>query len=162
MDFSVQQEENSIMIKKINIKDIKTAKHVLDVQIASYKIEAEIIGFFEIPPLKDTIDSLKECGEIFYGYHIDDVLVGIISFKIIENVLNIHRVAVHPRFFRMGIAGKLVGYVEVLESNIYKVVVCTGKENLPAVNLYLKNGYQKIKDIEICKDIYIAEFEKIL
>ena len=112
--------------------------------------------------LKDTIGSLKECDEHFYGYHINDVLTGIISYKIIENVLDIHRVAVHPRFFRMGIAGKLVSFIEELESNINKVVVCTGKKNLPAVNLYLKNGYQKTKDIEIIKDIYITEFEKIL
>ncbi len=150
------------MIKKLNLRDTKTAKYVLEVQITSYKIEAELIDFYEIPPLKDTIDSLKKCDEIFYGYYIDDALAGIISFKVIRNVLGIHRVAVHPRFFRMGIAGKLVKFIEKLESNIDKVVVCTGKENLPAVNLYLKNGYEKIKDIEISKGIYLSEFEKIL
>lgn len=150
------------MIKKVNLKDIATVKSVLELQLASYKIEADIIEFHDIPPLKDTIDSLKECDEHFYGYHINDVLAGIISYKIIENVLDIHRVAVHPRFFRMGIAGKLVSFIEELESNINKVVVCTGKKNLPAVNLYLKNGYKNTKDIEIIKDIYITEFEKIL
>jgi ribosomal protein S18 acetylase RimI-like enzyme len=150
------------MIKKLNLKDKETAKRVMELQIASYKIEAGIIGFYEIPPLKDTIDSLKVCDEIFYGYLIDDVLAGIISYKITENVLDIHRVAIHPLFFRMGIAGKLVRFIEELGSNINKVVVCTGKENLPAVNLYVKNGYKKKKDIEISKGIYITEFEKIL
>lgn len=150
------------MIKKINLKNIKTAKHVLELQMSSYKIEAEIIGCYEIPPLKDTLGSLKECDEIFYGFYKNEVLAGIISFKIIENVLDIHRVAVDPRFFRMGIAGKLVNFVEVLESNIKKVLVCTGKENLPAVNLYLKNGYKKTKNIEISKNINLTEFEKML
>ena len=51
--------------------------------------------------------------------------------------------------------------VEELESNVKKVIVCTGKENLPAVNLYLKNGYKKKKDIQIRSDVYITEFEKI-
>ena len=150
------------MIKKINLTDIETAKNVLELQMASYRIEAELIGFHDIPPLKDTIESLMACDEVFYGYHINDVLAGIISFKIIEKVLDIHRVAVHPLFFRMGVANNLINYIEELENNINKIVVCTGKLNLPAVNLYLKNGYQKKKDIEISKDIYITEFEKIL
>lgn len=150
------------MIKKLDLKDIKIAISVLQLQTASYKIEAELIGFHEIPPLKDTLDNLSECDEIFYGYFINDILAGIISYKINENILDIHKVAVHPCFFKRGIAGKMISFIEKIESTINKVVVCTGKENLPAVNLYLKNCYQKVKDIEISKGIYLTEFEKIL
>jgi len=150
------------MIGELNLKNKEIAKQVLELQVASYRIEARIIGFYGIPPLKDTVDSLQGCGEIFYGYFIDDVLVGMISYKEIENSSDIHRVAVHPCFFRMGIADKLINFVEGLESDINKVVVCTGKENIPAVSLYLKNGYKKMKDMEISKDIYITKFEKIL
>lgn len=149
------------MIKKLDLKDIKIAASVLQLQIASYKIEAELIGFHEIPPLKDTLDSLSECDEIFYGYFINDILAGIISYKINENILDIHKVAVHPCFFKRGIAGKMISFIEKIESTINKVVVCTGKENLPAVNLYLKNRYQKVKDIKISKGIYLTEFAKI-
>lgn len=150
------------MIKKLNLKNIDTARDVLELQRASYKIEADIIGFYEIPPLNDTIDSLKECNEVFYGYYISDVLAGIISYKIHKNILDIHKVAVHPNFFRMGIADKLVNFIEQLKNNINKVVVCTGKKNIPDVNLYLKKGYKKTKDIEISTGIYIVEFEKIV
>ena len=150
------------MIETLNLKDLETAKSVLELQIASYKIEAELIGFYEIPPLKDSIDLLKVCDEIFYGYRINGILAGIISYKVMEQVLDIHRVAIHPLFFRMGIAGKLLNFIEGLENNINKIVVSTGKENLPAVNLYLKNGYEKKNDIEISKGIYITEFEKII
>jgi len=149
------------MIEKLNLKDIETTKSILELQIASYKIEADMIGFYEIPPLKDTIVSLKECEEIFYGYYRNNVLIGIISFKIIESVLDIHRVAIHPLYFRMGIAGKLINFIEGLESHIKKVIVCTGKDNLPAVNLYLKNGYKKKNDFEISKGIFMTKFEKI-
>ncbi|WP_032121132.1 GNAT family N-acetyltransferase [Clostridium amazonitimonense] len=150
------------MIEKLDIKDMETAKGVIELQIASYKIEAELIGFYDIPPLKDTIDSLQLCDEIFYGYYKNSTLTGIVSYKIIENVLDIHRVAIDPNFFRMGIAGKLINFIEGLECSVDKAVVCTGKENLPAINLYLKNGYKKKKDIEISKGIYITKLEKIL
>lgn len=150
------------MIKKLDLTNIKTATSVLDLQMTSYKIEAELIGFYEIPPLKDTLASLNKCDEIFYGYFINDALAGIISYKIIENTLDIHRVAVHPCFFKMGIAGKLVNFIEKIEYNINKFMVCTGKENVPAVNLYLKSGYQKMQDIEISKGIYLTEFQKLI
>lgn len=150
------------MIKRLNLKDIETVNRIMDLQRDSYKIEAQLIGFYEIPSLKETIESLQQCDEIFYGYYINDVLAGIISFKIIDDVLDIHRVAIHPNFFRVGIANKLINFIEGLNKNINRIVVCTGKDNFPAVNLYLKNGYIKKKDIEIKNGIYITEFEKIL
>lgn len=150
------------MIIELDIRDIQIARDVKELQMASYKIEAEIMDFYDIPPLKDTIDDLQGCNEIFYGYNISGSLAGMISYKIIESTLDIHRVAIHPSFFRMGIASKLINFVEELESNIERIVVCTGKENLPAVSLYLKNGYKKKKDIEIETGIYITKFEKML
>ncbi len=149
------------MIKKLDLQDIKTAINVLELQKSSYKIEAEMIHFYEIPPLLDTIESLKECNEIFYGYYMNEFLAGIISYKLLENILDIHRVAVQPCYFRMGIANKLIHFIEELHSNVNKIVVCTGKENEPAVRLYGKSGYRKVRDIEIAKNVYITEFEKM-
>lgn len=150
------------MIRKLDLKNPETAKCILELQIASYSIEADIIRFNDIPPLKDTVESINKCDEIFYGYYINDVLAGIISYKIKEKVIDIHRVAIHPLFFRMGIANNLINFIEGLENSINKVTVSTGKENLPAVNLYLRNGYKRKNDIEICKGMYITEFEKDL
>ena len=150
------------MIKRLDLQDKETAEKALELQVASYKIEAQIIDFYDIPPLKDTIESLRKCDEIFYGYFIDEVLAGIISYKVIENTLDIHRVAVHPSFFRMGIAKKMVNFIEGIEAGINKVVVCTGKKNQPAVNLYLKNGYKKTEDIEIGRNVFLTAFEKIV
>ena len=158
----LETKMNTNIIKKLNLQDREITRNILALQKDSYKIEAEIIGFYDIPPLKDTVDSLIECNEIFYGYHIDDVLAGIISYKIIENVLDIHRVSVHPNFFRKRIGESLLHFVEKIDNCVNKVVVCTGKDNLPAVNLYLKNGYIRVKDIEISKDVYLTEFKKIL
>lgn len=148
------------MIEKLDLEDQETTMHILELQTASYRIEADIIGFDRIPPLQDTLYSLRECDEIFYGYYVGDALAGIISYKILGTVLDIHRVAVHPRFFRRGIADKLVRFVEGIDGGIEKIVVGTGKKNLPAVKLYLKNGYTAQRDVEISEGIYITEFLK--
>lgn len=62
----------------------------------------------------------------------------------------------------MSISDKLINFIEGIENNINKIIVCTGKRNLPAINLYLKNGYNKKSDIEIGSGIYITEFEEKL
>lgn len=148
------------MIKALYLNDIKTVKDILDLQLASYKIEADIIGFYEIPTLKDTIYTLKSCGETFYGYFLEEVLTGIISYKIEDNILDIHRVAVQPSFFKMGIAKKLLSFIEEHNYNVRKIIVCTGKANKPAVELYLKMGYKKIEDIQVEKEFYLTSFSK--
>lgn len=148
------------MIKELYLNDIKTVKDILELQLLAYKVEADIIGFYEIPPLKDTINTLKNCGEIFYGYFIGDVIAGIISYKTENSILDIHRVAVHPSFFRMGIAKKLLFFIEEHNNGVSKIIVSTGKDNKPAVELYLKMGYKRIKDIEIENNFYLTSFYK--
>ena len=148
------------MIKRLYLNDIKTVEDILDLQLSSYKIEADIIGFYEIPPLRDTINTLKDCGETFYGHFIEEVLAAIISYKIEDGILDIHRLAVHPSFFKGGIAKQLLCFVEEHNYNISEITVCTGKENKPAVELYLKMGYKKIEDVQVEKEFYLTSFSK--
>lgn len=93
----------------ISIRD--EAKDVLNIQIPSYKVEAKIIGYDEIPPLKDTVKTLQECEEIFFGYYEDKELCGAVSVKVDDKVVDIHRLIVHPTHFRKGIAQKLLNFV---------------------------------------------------
>ncbi len=60
------------------------------------------------------------------------------------------------------VEAKLINYVEELykDKDVSKILVSTGKRNIPAINLYLKNGYVNINDVEIAKDVYISKFEK--
>jgi hypothetical protein len=64
------------LIQKIEILSDQWAQRVLDLQLLSYTIEAKLIGFDEIPPLKDTIQTIQQSGETFYGYFVNDMLVG--------------------------------------------------------------------------------------
>ncbi len=149
------------MIKKIDITNPKLAAEVLQVQIPSYKIEAQIIHYDEIPPLKDSIETLQQCGEQFYGYYTKDELSGVISFKIENRVLDINRLFVHPKQFKKGIAQKLLDFIQDSMTGFDKIIVSTGSENLPAIKLYLKNGFIKTKDRQITEHMSLTLFEKI-
>lgn len=149
------------MIREIDIKDRKAAVQVLSVQLPAYKIEAEIIGCPDLPPLKDTADDLRITGETFLGYFIGEKLYGVISFKEENNVLDIHRLIVHPEHFRKGIAQKLLNFIELRPMN-EKMIVTTGSKNTPAVTFYLKNGFKELKKMEINESLTITAFEKYL
>ncbi|PUB13851.1 GNAT family N-acetyltransferase [Paenisporosarcina sp. OV554] len=149
------------MIKKIDISINKNAENILEIQIPAYKVEAEIIGSYDIPPLKDTIDTLKQCGETFFGYYLNEELCGAISIKVEDDEVDIHRLIVHPNYFRKGLAQKLLNFI-VSKFEIETIKVATGSKNAPAVSFYKKNGFQNIKEVTVNEQLSLTFFEKKL
>ena len=146
------------MIKKIDIKNPKLAEEVLSVQLPSYQVEAELIDCYDIPPLKDTISILQQCGETFYGCYVAGELGGVISIKVGEGLIDIHRLMVHPKHFRKGIAGKLLNFVE--SNGDGTLIVSTGSKNAPAIYFYKKSGFVKTDEVEVMEGLSITSFEK--
>lgn len=149
------------MIKQFDIRIQKNAEKLLEIQIPSYKKEAEIIGYDDIPPLKDTVNTLKQCGESFFGYYINEELCAAISVKVIDNEIDIHRLIVHPNHFRKGIAQKMLTFIEG-QFDTKSIKVATGSKNMPAVTLYKKNGFQVTKEVQVNEHLSLTCFEKKL
>jgi len=149
------------LIKIIDISNRKNAEDVLNIQIPSYKVEAEIIGSYEIPPLKDTVYTLQLCGETFFGYYENEKLCGVISIKVAEDEVDIHRLIVHSNHFRKGIAQLLLNFIET-KFEVETIKVATGSKNIPAVSFYKKNGFQTIKEIIVNEQLSLSYFEKKL
>lgn len=151
------------MIKIIDISNRKNAADVLNIQIPSYKVEAEIIGSYEIPPLKDTVHTLQHCGETFFGYYENEILCGVISIKVDDDddEVDIHRLIVHPNHFRKGIAQLLLNFIET-KFEVETIKVATGSKNTPAVRFYQKNGFQNIKELIVNEQLSLTFFEKKL
>lgn len=148
------------MIKKIDITNPGISKEVLNIQIPSYKIEAEIIDFYDIPPLKDTVHSLQQCGENFFGYYLNDELCGVISIKTGEGIIDIHRLMVRPDHFRIGIAKKLLKFVEGNKDKSATIIVSTGTKNTPAIDFYLKMGFSKMEEKSVSEGLSLTSFKK--
>lgn len=148
------------MIRKIDIADASIAEDVLRIQIPSYRVEAELIDFYNIPPLKDTVDTLLKCGETFYGYYINDELCGAIAIMTENSVIDIHRLIIHPNHFRKGIARQLLHYIESIDGSRNAIIVSTGSKNEPAINLYKQNGFIETGVIEVEERLSITSLEK--
>lgn len=150
------------MIRKIDITDAAIAEEVLRIQIPSYRVEAELIDFYEIPPLKDTVDTLRNCGETFYGYYINTELCGAIAIMIENNIIDIHRLIIHPNHFRKGIAKQLLHHIESVGVSGSVIVVSTGSKNAPAINLYKQSGYVETGVVKVEERLSLTSFQKTL
>lgn len=148
------------MIRPIDITSEKEALDVLQIQLPSYQVEAELIDFHGIPALYDTAETLMMSGETFFGYYENGSLCGAISFKTENGTIDIHRLMVHPNHFRKGIARQLLHWLEQNNREETRLIVSTGARNTPAVRFYEKNGFRKTGIELIVGNLAIARFEK--
>lgn len=135
------------------------AKDILELQKASYEVEAEIIGCRDLPPLKESVADLQNCGEEFHAYYSDGKLAGAISIKRMDGILDIHRLMVHPAYFRKGIATALLAKIEEIYP-FEELIVSTGAKNGPAIRFYERHGFRKMKETMMSEGILIACYKK--
>lgn len=146
-------------IQVIPIQQQDQAAAVLALQHAAYRIEAELIGFADLPPLQEKAEDLQNCGETFFGYWEDGRLAGAISFNDEGDHYQICRMMVHPEHFRKGIAGKLLRHVLAAHQG-KKGIVTTGAGNIPAIRLYESHGFKLIKQVKVAPNLSLAWLEK--
>jgi ribosomal protein S18 acetylase RimI-like enzyme len=148
------------MIRQLDLNNDTEVVRILEIQQAAYQVEAELIGFDEIPPLFDTPELLRESHETFYGCFVDGTLAGIIATEYETEVLVISRLGVHPDYFRRGVATALLNYVETLPSSARCLRVSTGTINAPARQLYERHGFIKIGEHQIAIGVTMTDYEK--
>ncbi len=144
-------------IKQLNLSE--TAKQIVDLQKISYAIEAQLIDFADLPPLKDTVEMIESSEETFYGYFLDNELVGAIAYEENAKTVIICRLMVHPEYFHQGIASTLIRYV--LNKKLGKsFCVTTGAENEPAKRLYIKHGFMEKEQFKVGEGLLISRLER--
>jgi len=148
------------VVRRLNLLELDEVCSLLDVQRLAYSVEADLIGFYDIPPLKDTIHSLQSSNETFYGYFRDPELNGAISYTRQADEVEICRLIVHPRSFRQGIGRALVEKVLSVENGASRFIVSTGRKNLPAVQLYKHYGFVEIGTSEVSSGVFVVHFRK--
>ncbi|MGG0240063.1 GNAT family N-acetyltransferase [Bacillus rhizoplanae] len=148
------------MIRKLSPSSIEEAAEILEVQISAYKIEAQYIQNNSIPRLYDTIFDIQNCNEIFYGYFIDDNLAGFISFLYEDDVVDIHRLVVSPKYFHRGIATALLQRLFQLHEETTPYIVQTGKKNIPAIALYKKHNFIETKEFALPDGLVLVQLKK--
>lgn len=146
-------------IKKAEIID---AEEILRIQKSAYRSEAERYNNYDIPPLKQTVEGLKEQFEnhIILKAVSGGEIIGTVRAYEKDGTCYIGRLSVHPNMQNQGIGTVLMKEIEkYFNSERFELFV--GSKSDKNIHLYQKLGYNifKINQYE-CGDIEIYYMEK--
>jgi len=149
-----------IEVRALDLGDADTLAALVRVQRASYRVEAELIGFDDLPPLRETPDDLARRGESFLGAFEGERLLGAVAFRRHRAWVDIYRLVVDPGAFRRGVATRLLDALDALHADAAWTTVATGEKNAPAVALYERRGFEPVGQTAVAPGIRIVRFER--
>lgn len=150
-----------IVIARCDLTDPCVLSRVHKLQRDAYRIEAEMIGCWQMPGLVESIDDLAATSEAFFAARVASgadaaaaaarEIAGVIATLVEPDPARpgaacvcISRLAVDPAMHRRGIARALVNHV--LSRSETPVIVSTGAANAPARRLYEHLGFRHARD----------------
>jgi ribosomal protein S18 acetylase RimI-like enzyme len=148
------------MVSHINHRAPNIAEQIYQLQQASYSVERDLIDYHDFPPLRVTAADIQQEPGIFLGVWAGEALLGILSYTVTPQLLDIGRLIVHPSAFRRGIASKLLSAVERSATGQQHLTVSTAEKNEPAVALYQKHGYHILKRSQLPDGLVLVRFIK--
>lgn len=134
-------------LHEIQTTDYRQAEKMLEIQRNAYAVEAELIGFDEIPARYETVEVIQNLPGTSYGLYNDGRLVGFITIETDENTVEVTKLCIDPTYFRSKLATTLLEHVLSLHEDKL-VYVHTGKHNGPAKKLYTKLGFEPSAEFE--------------
>ncbi|WP_326825954.1 GNAT family N-acetyltransferase [Streptosporangium sp. NBC_01756] len=130
---------------------------LLAIQHAAYAVEAKLIEDDRIPPLHETLEELRAERLTWLGAFDGDRLVGAVAWSETARMVDIDRLVVDPGMHRRGVGGALVREV-MTRAGDRRVVVATGRANVPARTLYVRLGFGEVEDVEVIPGLWITRY----
>jgi ribosomal protein S18 acetylase RimI-like enzyme len=129
---------------------------VLAVQHAAYAIEAELIGYPELPPAHETLEALRATSEEVWLCEEGGEVVGAVGLECSQDEVLIARLFVAPAAFRRGVGSALVRHA-LAQAGGRRVRVGTGARNAPALALYARYGFRRVDEREPAPSVGYVE-----
>ncbi len=147
-----------VIIKTVSPHDDPLGDQLLAVQKAAYAVEAELIGDDRIPPLHESLAELRARDLLWLAaFDGDAAPAGAIAWAESSDELDIDRLVVAPSMARRGIGRALVEAV-LARAGGRRVVVSTGRDNVPARRLYEGLGFTLLGETEVIPKLWIAGY----
>ena len=131
----------------IEIASIDEAAIILEVQKEAFSGQAKIYNNFDLPPLSQTLESIKRefSKKIFLKACVENQIIASVRFDMTKEAVTIHRLVVKPEYQNNGIGLDLLNKVEKLSPNTDTFKLFTGSRSVRNIHLYEKAGYKTIK-----------------
>ncbi len=146
--------------ERLDVTDAAVSEQLRALQTDAYREEARLIGFDGIPQIGETHEALLTSPAVFYGCRLDGRLAGAVAVEHEPSgIATIARLVVHPDFFRRGLGSSLVEFaLGLYPESEYRV--STGTANDPAVQLYLRIGFEESGRLEIVPGVWLTRLRR--
>lgn len=147
------------MIVKLENQNRSISEKMMQVFHDSYSVEAKLLDATDFPPLKRKLEDYINSKNKFFGYFQNEVLAGVIEIAEKPEFIHIQSLVVDPNYFRNGIGKSLMNFtLNNIDTSLF--IVETGLKNEPAIQLYEKLGFMKIKEWDTEHGIRKISLEK--
>lgn len=138
------------------------AEHVLALQKLAYRSEAILYNDWSLPPLMQTIDSLREefVTAVVLKAVMDGRLVGSVRAKTVGDTCAIGRLVVDPHWQRRGIGSSLLEAIEQAFENVRTFELFTGSRSAGNIRLYQRHGYRVTRTQPLSPDVALVFLTK--
>ena len=147
------------MIQKLDNKDRVISQKIRAVFQASYAVEAKLLNAKDFPPLQRTLENFLQSNTTFFGVLKNEDFAGVIEISEYHSHTHINSLVVEPKFFRRGIASKLMQYV-IHKFDSKKIIVETGVLNTPACQLYKFFNFNEVEQWNTDHGVRKIRFER--
>jgi len=134
---------------------------ILQLQYLAYQSEARLFGSGDIPPLRQTLDELKD--EFRRGIILKATeghsIVGSVRAYCENGSAYIGKLMVHPDMQRNGIGSKLLSEMEKQYAGM-RYELFTSTKSISNIRLYEKLGYRIFREEAVTEELRFVYMEK--
>ena len=138
------------------------AEAILALQKIAYESEARRYQNWQIPPLIETLDSVREQIErhVVLKAIIGGRLAGSARGVVTDGVCEVRRLSVDPALQRRGIGSALIDAVERRFPEVEAFELYTGNRSVENLRLYERHGYRVVRTKALPGDVSLVFLRK--
>ncbi|HEX2934182.1 MAG TPA: GNAT family N-acetyltransferase [Bacteroidales bacterium] len=142
---------------------VSEVSQILEIQKAAFRYEAEIYGRDDLPPMRQTLESMiEDFGKYdFFKASYNKEIIGSVRALVKGNTCYIGRLVVLPKCHKHGIGSKLMDSLEQKYAG-YRFELFTGKKSIDNIRFYSKRGYTIYDEFSEADNIVLVKMEKQL
>jgi GNAT superfamily N-acetyltransferase len=138
------------------------AEEILALQKLAYQSEARLYNDWTIPPLTQTLESLRDelCSSTVLKALLDARIVGSVRARVTGEACAIGRLVVHPDHKGRGIGSALLKRIESMFDGVARYELFTGSRSDGNLRLYQRHGYAIVRVQDVSPSLSMTFLEK--
>jgi len=138
------------------------APAILELQKRAYESEARLYGDWNLPPLTQTLESLRAefAHSTVLAAFEGEALLGSVRAREVDGTCHIGRLIVEPTRQGHGIGTRLLREIESAFPTARRFELFTGSRNAANIRLYERQGYSRFREQSISPAVTLVFLEK--